>query len=89
MESERDSIKYCSSQGRRVPVEITAKRNKENKILRYLLTSAKNDNFAGISIEREASASGGPLDAHADLTIDARDEEPVNGCYHMIRIVSD
>ena len=73
VESERDSIKYCSSQGRRVPVEITTKRNKKNKILRYLLTSAKNDNFAGISVEREASASSGPLIAHADLTIEARE----------------
>ena len=53
VESERDSIKYCSSQGRRVPVEVTVIKKIK---LRYLLTCAEDDHFARFLVEREASA---------------------------------
>ena len=35
VESERDSIKYCSSHGRRVPVEVTVKKE---TVLHYFVT---------------------------------------------------
>lgn len=69
VESERDSIKYCSSHGRRVPVEVTFKKE---TVLHYLVTLRERRSFCRVF--STARDTRGQLIAHADLVIDTRSQ---------------
>lgn len=69
VESERDSIKYCSSHGRRVPVEVTVKKE---TVLHYLVTLRERRSFCRVF--STARDTRGQLIAHADLVIDTRSQ---------------